>query len=97
MANIDSHIAAIKKHLRAIEKEKQPKKEPKRYLVVEVETDDVLTLKTHSFASVKEMADILMANPRLTGPIMGLREMAWLSLGSLIDKGKIITVNEEQP
>lgn len=38
---VEALEAAIKEHLKAIEAEKQSKKEPKRYLVVEIDCEDI--------------------------------------------------------
>lgn len=81
----NDHIAAIKEHLRAIEAEKQPKqpkKEPKRYLVIPVE-DKYTGLVIHR----------LSMKAARSGKNY---DRAFLdNMWRFIESGKIITVNEE--
>lgn len=79
--SIESHIAAIKEHLKAIESEKQSKKESKRYLVVEVDADSPREALWGVTKRARRSHDYLLR--------------AFDDMEKFFLKGKIITVNEE--
>lgn len=92
----NDHIAAIKEHLKAIEAEKQPKqpkKEPKRYLVVELrgfntardgrDIIDICHTARAEFVSDSRMQYVLDSRAKMN------------EFERVIRYGKIITVNEE--
>lgn len=89
----NDHIAAIKEHLRAIEAEKQPKKEPKRYLVVELQ----------GFNTARDGRDIIDICHAACAEFVRDSKMQYVldsrakmnEFERVIRSGKIITVNEE--
>lgn len=85
----NDHIAAIKKHLKAIEAEMQPKREPKRYLVIPVEGDcDSPELLTYREA--------MRINPALRYCSYNVfNDVIATVFDRIASQGKIITTNEE--
>lgn len=89
----NDHIAAIKEHLKAIEAQKQPKKESKRYLVVEL----------FGFTAALNGADIIADCNNYHAPFCYDTKMQYVldamtrrqRLEDVIRYGKIITINEE--
>lgn len=78
-------IAAIKEHLKGIEAEKQPKKEPKRYLMIPVDYNSPKEVVCHLFESTdKNWKDDYWR--MMTG---------FFTFKDFILSGKIITINEE--
>lgn len=78
----NDHIAAIKEHLKAIEAEKQSKKEPKMFLVIPVK-DKYIGRIIHRLS--------MKAAHTEKGYDRALIDNMW----TFIESGSIITVNEE--
>jgi hypothetical protein len=87
----NDHIAAIKEHLKAIEAEKQPKKEPKRYLVVDLEYYPNLD----GFPLSESIAMVLYFMEKAENGKAFSPTVYRKVLSALLSTGKIITVNEE--